>query len=100
MNRSLIHLGILLLVGLLCCLPETAEAQCAMCKAAPQTNLASGGTDATGLNKGIFMLFLAPYTIVGIIGFVWWRNRRRTQEEVSSEELQAELNAVFNEEVG
>lgn len=98
MNR-LFKIGSLLLIGLLCFFPELAEAQCAMCKAAPQTNLASGGTDATGLNKGIFMLFLAPYTIVAIIGFVWWRNRKQAKDEISNEELQAELNAALNEEV-
>ena len=75
--------------------PETVDAQCAMCKAAPSSNLEAGGTGATGLNKGIFMLFLAPYTLVAVIGFVWWRNRKRAPDALPThEELQRELDTV------
>lgn len=45
-----------------------AEAQCAMCKAAAESNLESDPRSiARGLNKGILFLMAAPYVIVGII---------------------------------
>lgn len=45
-----------------------AEAQCAMCKAAAESNLESDPKSiARGLNKGILFLMAAPYVIVGII---------------------------------
>lgn len=47
------------------------EAQCAMCKATAEQG------DQTGLNLGILYLFLAPYLIVGTIGFFWWKNRKK-----------------------
>ena len=95
MKFKLSHLFIALAALVLVLFPETLDAQCAMCKAAPSSNLEAGGTGGAGLNKGIFMLFLAPYTLVAVIGFVWWRNRKRAQDEVPTrEELQHELDAV------
>ena len=46
-------------------------AQCAMCtKTASQL----GEKPALGLNKGILYLMLAPFTIVGVIAYRWWKN--------------------------
>lgn len=45
-----------------------AGAQCAMCKAAAESNLENDPKSiARGLNKGILFLMAAPYVIVGII---------------------------------
>lgn len=45
-----------------------ADAQCAMCKAAAESNLENDPKSiARGLNKGILFLMAAPYVIVGII---------------------------------
>ncbi len=45
-----------------------AEAQCAMCKAAAESNLENDPKSiARGLNKGILFLMAAPYVIVGFI---------------------------------
>jgi hypothetical protein len=50
-----------------------AEAQCAMCtKTAQQL----GEKPALGLNRGILYLMLAPFTIIGFIGFRWWKNNK------------------------
>ncbi len=50
----------------------SAAAQCSMCtKTAQQL----GEKPALGLNKGILYLMLAPFAIVGFIGFRWWKSR-------------------------
>jgi hypothetical protein len=49
---------------------SSADAQCSICtKTASQL----GEKRAQGLNTGIIYLMLAPFTIVGYIGFRWWR---------------------------
>ena len=52
------------------------SAQCPMCRAAAETNLAAGGTEGKGLNKGILYMLTLPYLLIGTIGFVWWRNKK------------------------
>jgi hypothetical protein len=54
-----------------------AEAQCAMCKAAAEANLKSGGSDPAGLNSGILYMLFMPYLIVLSIAIWWYRNRRK-----------------------
>ncbi|HMO61890.1 MAG TPA: hypothetical protein PKC39_06565 [Ferruginibacter sp.] len=50
-----------------------AMAQCAMCtKTAQQL----GEKPAEGLNSGILYLMLAPFAIVGYIGYKWWKSDR------------------------
>lgn len=58
-------------------LPFLANAQCAMCKAAAEANLKTGGTDPAGLNSGILYMLLMPYIVVACIGIWWYRNRRK-----------------------
>jgi hypothetical protein len=49
-----------------------AEAQCAMCtKTASQL----GEKPALGMNQGILYLMGAPFMIVGVIAFRWWKNQ-------------------------
>ena len=53
---------------------NTADAQCSICtKTAGQL----GEKRAQGLNSGIIYLMLAPFTIVGYIGFKWWRAEKQ-----------------------
>jgi len=59
------------------------SAQCAMCKGAAETSLKQGGGDPQGLNAGILYMLAMPYLIVAGIGYFWWRNRRKDQEQVS-----------------
>jgi len=53
------------------------QAQCPMCRMSAESNLKNGGTDGKGLNNGILYMLATPYMIVGVIGFIWWRNRRK-----------------------
>jgi hypothetical protein len=46
-----------------------------------ESNLKNGGTAGKGLNKGILYMLALPYTLVGVIGYVWWRNNRRHRED-------------------
>ena len=55
-----------------------AVAQCAMCRTTIENNVSAGDTSlASGLNLGIMYLFFAPYVIVGVIAFFWYRNSRK-----------------------
>lgn len=58
-----------------------AIAQCPMCKMSAESNLKSGGTAGKGLNAGILYMLALPYTLVGVIGFIWWKNNRRYRED-------------------
>lgn len=69
---------ILLLVVLL--LPEVVDAQCPMCRMTAESNLANGGNEGQGLNNGILYMLATPYLLIGLIGYVWWRNRRKEDE--------------------
>jgi hypothetical protein len=53
-----------------------AIAQCPMCRAAAESNLANGGTEGKGLNTGILYMLSLPYLLIATIGFLWWRNRK------------------------
>jgi hypothetical protein len=49
-----------------------AEAQCAMCtKTAQQL----GEKPAAALNSAIIYLMLAPFAVMGVIAYRWWKNR-------------------------
>ena len=61
---------IVLIIVILAAGISGAQAQCSICtKTASQL----GEKRAQGLNTGIVYLMLAPFTIVGYIGFRWWR---------------------------
>ncbi|NJB85065.1 hypothetical protein GGR26_000810 [Lewinella marina] len=55
-------------------------AQCPMCRATAESNLANGGTEGQGLNQGILYLLGMPYVLVGAIAFIWWKYRKREHE--------------------
>lgn len=57
------------------------QAQCPMCRMSAESNLKNGGEAGKGLNAGILYMLATPYLIVGLVGYVWWRNRRREEEE-------------------
>jgi len=59
-----------------------AVAQCPMCRMSAESNLKDGGTAGKGLNKGILYMLTMPYLLVGGIGFLWWKNRRRLSDEI------------------
>jgi hypothetical protein len=62
-------------------------AQCPMCKASVESNLAKGETKGAGLNKGILFLLVIPYLAASAIGFAYYRNyrlRKKRQLELNS----------------
>lgn len=61
--------------------PVDSQAQCPMCKMSAESNLKNGGTAGKGLNTGILYMLALPYTLVGVIGFIWWKNNRRNNED-------------------
>jgi hypothetical protein len=70
---------IVFLIMLFTAVVNTAHAQCSICtKTASQL----GEKPARGLNTGIIYLMLAPFTIVGYIGFKWWRAEKENNAEV------------------
>ncbi len=60
---------------------QDTQAQCPMCKMSAESNLKNGGTAGKGLNVGILYMLALPYTLVGTIGFIWWHNNRRNEED-------------------
>lgn len=65
-----------LFILILMCLVLYVDAQCPMCKMSAESNLANGGTEGRALNKGILYLLALPYTMVMVLGVVWYRNRK------------------------
>ena len=60
--------------------PAYVAAQCPMCKMSAESNLKNGGSAGKGLNTGILYMLALPYTLVGVIGFIWWKNNKKNQE--------------------
>lgn len=75
-------LGIVTLFALVALLCFTGDvfAQCPMCRMSAQSNMENGGTAGRGLNNGILYMLAMPYLIIGTIGFIWWKNRRKSGE--------------------
>jgi hypothetical protein len=48
------------------------EAQCSICTRTAQQ---LGERPAKALNKGIIYLAFAPLTIMGVVGYRWWRSQ-------------------------
>ncbi len=70
-------LAIITFVGI----PE-AIAQCPMCRMSAESNLQNGGTGGKGLNAGILFMLSLPYLIVGSIGYIWWKNQKKVEEDL------------------
>lgn len=66
--------------------PVVVEAQCPMCRMSAESNLKNGGSAGKGLNNGILYMLATPYILIGAVGYVWWRNRRRKEEELDFDE--------------
>ena len=62
-------LGVLALAG-----PETAAAQCAMCKTA-LTNSPEGRDIGEQFNRAILLMIGAPYLVFGVVGAAIFRER-------------------------
>ncbi len=75
-------LVIFCLVTVFVTLSGDLAAQCAMCKGSVQSTLTNGRSNyVSALNFGIAYLFVFPYAIVGIIGYMWYRNSKKAMLE-------------------
>lgn len=63
-------------------------AQCAMCRSTVESNINEDGINfAAKLNTGILYLFVMPYLLAIVIGYLWYkksREQRRLLEEAES----------------
>jgi hypothetical protein len=80
MKKSLLLVFAFVLV-LLLGTGEELLAQCPMCRATAETNLANGGTEGSGLNNAILYMLGMPYLLIGTVAFFWWRNRKSIDED-------------------
>jgi hypothetical protein len=67
------------LAGLLLLLAQTdVLAQCAMCRSVVESTVSNGrSVVASDLNFGILYLLAAPYLIVAVISYAWYRSSRK-----------------------
>jgi len=57
-------------------------AQCAMCRGSVESSMGNGRNNVgVGLNTGIVYLFLMPYILVAVIGYMWYRSSKKNQQE-------------------
>jgi hypothetical protein len=70
-------------------LSSNLYAQCPMCKAAVESAVESGQSNAgKGLNNGILYLLAAPYLFVAILGVIWYKKYRvKAKVEVKDEKI-------------
>ncbi|GAB3653913.1 hypothetical protein GCM10028791_24280 [Echinicola sediminis] len=77
-------LRLVLFVTLLVLPQVYSFAQCAMCRASVENNVSNGETTVgASLNMGILYLFVAPYLLAAIIGFLWYRNSRKRKMQTT-----------------
>ncbi|MEZ4858873.1 MAG: hypothetical protein R2781_08695 [Flavobacteriaceae bacterium] len=55
------------------------ESQCAMCRAVLESE--QSGISAKGINNGIVYLMLFPYLLVGGVGYLIYRMRKKNRRE-------------------
>jgi hypothetical protein len=79
MQKYLLLFGLSVLIML--SLPTQSVSQCPMCRMSAESNLENGGSEGRGLNTGILYMLAAPYLLVGTLGYIWWKNRRKAKEE-------------------
>jgi hypothetical protein len=70
--------NILFLIIFFLVFSASAQAQCAVCT---KTALQLGEKPAQGLNAAILYLMMAPFAIVGFIGYRWWKGNKKYEEE-------------------
>ena len=75
------RLMIILMVSLLFFTVNYSEAQCSICT---KTAMQLGEKSGTGMNSGVVYLMLAPFAVVGYIGFRWWKNEKEFENDQSN----------------
>ena len=83
----MIRKGLFLCIAiiLLASFQQELLAQCAMCKAALESNMQSG-EDAVGkgINSGIMYIMLVPYILLGTIGYFMYKHFKKTNQSVNN----------------
>ena len=74
MKRIHVITALLLLAAII-----PAEAQCAMCRAVLESE--ESGQAAKGINNGIVYLMLIPYILIGSVGYIIYRIRKKARLE-------------------
>jgi hypothetical protein len=92
MKTSLKTALFLFVFGLMIISIKPVKAQCAQCAATVESNAKSGDKTASGLNKGILFLLVAPYLAVGIVGYVWYKKYRRKNISIDMRNEKLHLN--------
>jgi hypothetical protein len=55
-----------------------------MCRASVENNVSNGDTSiGAGLNNGILYLFVMPYLMAAVIGFLWYRTAKKKKAKLS-----------------
>ncbi len=70
MNLKQVIILFLLLIAVM-----DSNAQCAMCRAVLESE--DGGGAAQGINNGIVYLMIFPYLLIGGVGYVIYKMRKR-----------------------
>jgi len=71
-------------------------AQCAMCRGTVESSMGNGRNNVgVGLNTGIMYLFVMPYLLVAAIGYLWYRNSKKNQQE--REFINSRIRQAFNQ---
>ena len=78
-KNRLVVLALVVITGLLVVLifwPNSADAQCSMCRAVVGSNLESGdGAKGIGINKAILYLMATPYVLGAIVGYAFFGDK-------------------------
>ena len=78
------RLKYLLLAILFLGVQVSSWAQCAMCRASVENNVSNGDASiGAGLNNGILYLFVMPYLMAAIIGYLWYRTAKKRKSKLS-----------------
>jgi hypothetical protein len=56
----------------------SVQAQCSVCT---KTSSQMGEKPAQGMNSAILYLMVAPFAIVGFIGYRWWKGNKKFEEQ-------------------
>jgi len=54
-------------------------AQCAMCKAVLESDIAAGGETAKGINGGIIYLICVPYLVLAVVGYLVYKHYQQNK---------------------
>lgn len=67
-----------------------AEAQCPMCRMSVESNMqnSNGSSIGSTINTGILYMLAMPYLLVGTLGFIWYRNKKKAEKMEQQEKAQ------------